>query len=64
MLGLTIHSRGAAEFSDPALKPVRTWQDVGGVVCAVGYAAGPPMDPLARNGNLSHQRQRPHRRVP
>jgi len=37
MLGLTIHDGTAAEFHEPALKRVRTWQDVSGVVCAVGY---------------------------
>jgi len=37
MLGLTIHDTSAAEFHEPALKRVRTWQDVNGVVCAVGY---------------------------
>jgi hypothetical protein len=37
MLGLTIHDGAGAEFHEPALKPVRTWQDVAGAVCAVGY---------------------------
>jgi hypothetical protein len=37
MLGLTIHDGAGAEFHEPALRPVRTWQDVSGVVCAVGY---------------------------
>lgn len=40
MLGLTIHDREAAEFHEPALKAVRTWQDVTGEVCAVGYVGG------------------------
>jgi hypothetical protein len=37
MLGLTIHDGSRAEFHEPALTPVRTWQDVTGTVCAVGY---------------------------
>jgi hypothetical protein len=37
MLGLTIHNGRGAEFHEPALRRVRTWQDVTGAVCAVGY---------------------------
>jgi len=37
MLGLTIHDGRGAEFHEPALRRVRTWQDVTGAVCAVGY---------------------------
>jgi len=37
MLGLTIHPEREAELPEPALKRVRTWQDVTGAVCAVGY---------------------------
>jgi hypothetical protein len=40
MLGLTIHEGAEAEFPDPAVAPVRTWQDVTGAVCAVGYVYG------------------------
>ena len=37
MLGLTIHDGEGAEFHEPALKSVRTWEDVTGAVCAIGY---------------------------
>jgi hypothetical protein len=37
MLGVTIHDGRGAEFHEPALRRVRTWQDVTGAVCAVGY---------------------------
>jgi hypothetical protein len=37
MLGLTIHDGGRTQFHEAAVKQVRTWQDVTGAVCAVGY---------------------------